>query len=407
MLSRHQDSPYSKSGNLKPFDQAADGTLIGEGAAAVVLKRLSDARQDGDRIYAVIRGVGTAIGGDVGNVLPSRDAYRRSVQRACHQARTGSERITFIETDGSGDQRADHFEADILGKFVSAEQNVQLCHIGSVKAAIGHAGAAAGLASVVKTALCLAHRIIPPLHGTEHLVYDWIRDKRKCSNPVEAQYWLTNAAEGRRQALICGLGGDGSCSHAVMEEYDKSSISVASSRTSLNEGLFVLQGSSADEIIAVLARLDAFVQRHDGRSVDSVAGSWFAEKGYRFDGEQTLCLVADRIDSLRKQIAFAAEALRVNPDQAIGPNGRQPLDPSLRDHVFTRPIRWRGRERLLSFFPVQGIILLEWGGSCRHSGHRSTAIRIKTAAFWLISTGRISSGKSISPTLFMMIITLW
>lgn len=354
VLSRHVDFPYSANGVLKPFDQDADGSLIGEGAAAVVLKRLSDARQDGDRIYAVIRGLGTAIGGEIGDLLPSQDAYRNSISRACKQARTSSERISYIEADGSGDQRADHFEADLLGKFVSAEHSSQLCHIGSVKADIGHAGAAAGLASVIKTALCLNSRILPPLRGTEHLSYDWIRDKRKCSNPVEAQYWLTNAAEGRRQALVCGLGSDGSCSHAVLEEYDKNSASEKTSSPSLNEGLFVLHGASADEIVAALSRLDQFVRHHSGLGMDQLAGAWFGKNEYRSDSGRTLALVADRVESLQAQISFASEALRMKPDQAIGTNGQQAPDPSLRDRVFYSPDPLARHGKVAFVFPGSG-----------------------------------------------------
>jgi 3-oxoacyl-(acyl-carrier-protein) synthase len=68
VLGRHENQPFSKSGVARPFDKNADGSLVGEGAAAVILKRLDDAKQDGDHIYAVIKGVGTATGAKPGRL---------------------------------------------------------------------------------------------------------------------------------------------------------------------------------------------------------------------------------------------------------------------------------------------------------------------------------------------------
>lgn len=356
VISRHSADSYSKAGNIKPFDQNADGTLIGEGAAAVVLKRLSDARQDGDQIYAVIRGISTSIGGDIADCLPSKEAYKQSLAGVCSRSKTNAKHISFIETDGSGSPQVDHFEADQLGQFIANQQSQQQCHIGSVKADIGHAGAAAGLASVVKTALCLKNRILPSLRNTDHLSYEWIRNKRKCTSPVESQYWLTNTDAGRRQALVCGLGNDGSCSHAVLEEYDKEEQQSLANRPvgALAEGLFVVDGNSASDVLAGIARLKFYIQKHSDISIDNIAAAWLAESPLHSEHQRALSCISGSLQTLHEQLDFAAQSLQKQPDQPIGVSGQQSLNPIIRDRVFYSPDPLAGQGKIAFVFPGSG-----------------------------------------------------
>ncbi|MBT8364129.1 MAG: polyketide synthase, partial [Deltaproteobacteria bacterium] len=150
---------FSQRQRIRPFDQSADGTLPGEGAAALIIKRLDRAIADGNRVYAVIKGVGSASGGGVDRPLPSKDAYVRSLKRCHRNAGVAPATISFMETHGSGDPAEDNLESLALHEFIG-NQNAP-CAIGSTKANIGHTGAAAALASVVKTALSLYHEIIP------------------------------------------------------------------------------------------------------------------------------------------------------------------------------------------------------------------------------------------------------
>jgi acyl transferase domain-containing protein len=162
VLATHSQRPFSRSGVVRPFDASADGTVPGEGAATVVLKRLSDATAAGDRVYATVLGVGSA--GGAGDGVPDASICRRAMRRAYDDAGVSEDTLGYLETHGSGDPREDGVEAEALREFLNLSDGGP-CYLGSVKANIGHTGAAAGLASVVKTCLCLYQEIIPPLVG--------------------------------------------------------------------------------------------------------------------------------------------------------------------------------------------------------------------------------------------------
>ncbi|HNW36127.1 MAG TPA: polyketide synthase, partial [Candidatus Ozemobacteraceae bacterium] len=158
--------PYSKTGTSVPFDVSADGPMPGEGAVAVILKRLSDARRDGDRIYAIVRGFGTATSVDpeVPASRPDNKAARQALERAYADARVAPSTVSLIEVSASGNPAEDALEAAVLtGFFRSPQASAPAafdaagprCALGSVKTVIGHTGCAAGLASVAKAAICL------------------------------------------------------------------------------------------------------------------------------------------------------------------------------------------------------------------------------------------------------------
>ena len=151
VLGQHADRPFSSSGAARPFAADADGTIPGEGAAAVVLKRLEDARADGDRIYAVIKGVGIA-GGEL--IVPAAAACGAALERACAEAAIVPSRIDYIETHGSGFPPEDSMEIAAFSDLFARDETVNpLLHrerstaLGAVKGRIGHCGAASGLAS--------------------------------------------------------------------------------------------------------------------------------------------------------------------------------------------------------------------------------------------------------------------
>lgn len=397
IISRSSAFPYAADGKARAFEQDSAGTAIGEGAAAVVLKRLKDAKQDGDRVYAVIRGIGTAIGGAVQDNHPTAAAYRRSITQACKQARTESGRISYIEADGSGSAPLDRLEAEQLSQFAARNQSEKPCYYGSVKADIGHSGAAAGLASVVKTALCLDHRILPSLRHSARPVYDWVRAGRRCVTPVDSQYWLANSAEGRRQALVCGIGGDGSCSHAVLEEYrcaDDAETARPLGRTigPLSEGLFVVHGQSAEEIRQRLGQLAEFARSRSELDIDRLAARWFQDNPPRPDGQRVLSLIATSRDQLAELVEGARAALAENPECAITTNAGRPLPPAFRDRIFYAPKPLAGEGKVAFVFPGSGNHFAGMGRQLsgrwpqiyreQESGSRYLADQYRSATFW-------------------------
>ena len=358
VLCQQATRPFSADATPRPFDKRANGTLIGEGAAAVILKRLEDAQQDGDRIYAIIRGVGTAVGGEIEAVLPASAACRLSIERACLEAGAKPESISYLETHGSGVEPEDQMEANTLGSFFGTSPSANPCYIGSAKADLGHAGAASGIASLIKAALCLEQQLLPPLRNLQQLRYEWVRGKRSFTAPDAAQYWLRNRGEGSRRALVSGLGSDGTCSHVLLEGVaDKKGRSrpVFSARPlgPLDEGLFALEADSSADLLEGIDRLRAFIAEADDCPIESLALQWHRLAPTDSSLARCLALVAANRVELLEQLDYAAQSLRNDPDKALGGNGTL-LPASLRDRLFYAPEPLAVQGKVAFIFPGSG-----------------------------------------------------
>jgi|GEM_PF-2105919 len=155
----------STDGRTKTFDAGSDGTGIGEGVAAVLLKPLRQARRDGDPVCAVIKG--TAVNQDgrtVGLTAPSNEAQERVVRKAWQRAGIAPETVRYIEVHGTGTKLGDPVEIDGLQRaFRAYTDKKQFCALSTVKTNMGHLDSAAGIAGLVKAVLSLQHRQITPL----------------------------------------------------------------------------------------------------------------------------------------------------------------------------------------------------------------------------------------------------
>ena len=154
----------SPRGKCSTFDESADGIAIGEGVVAIVLKRLADAERDGDKIYAVIQSVaGSSDGRGKGLTAPRPEGQMAALNRAYQKAGVSPDTISLVEAHGTGTVAGDAAEVDALTQvYRSAGTAAGSCAIGSVKSMIGHTKAAAGLAGVVKVAMALHHKVLPP-----------------------------------------------------------------------------------------------------------------------------------------------------------------------------------------------------------------------------------------------------
>ncbi|HZI31264.1 MAG TPA: polyketide synthase, partial [Candidatus Binatia bacterium] len=155
----------SPDGHCRVFDAKAAGTVAGEGVGIVALKRLGDALADGDTIYAVIKGF--AINNDgankIGYTAPSVDGQSEVIATAQAMAGFSPESIGYIEAHGTGTPLGDPIEVEGLTKaFRTGTSAKNFCAIGSVKSNVGHLDTAAGVAGLIKTALALHHKKIPP-----------------------------------------------------------------------------------------------------------------------------------------------------------------------------------------------------------------------------------------------------
>nr|ARR97036.1 SphC [Herpetosiphon sp. B060] len=210
----------SATGQCKTFDNQADGFVPGEAVGFVVLKALSQAQRDGDRIYGVIKGSGINQDGKTNGITAPSGQAQTTLERAVYaQAKLSPRSISYIEAHGTGTRLGDPIEIRALTEsFRHWTEDRQFCAIGSVKTNMGHALAAAGIAGLAKVLLSLQQRQIPPslnfVSPNEHIPF--------ADSPffvaTQLQPWLTPAGEPRR-AAISSFGFSGTNSHLVLEEF--------------------------------------------------------------------------------------------------------------------------------------------------------------------------------------------
>ncbi|WP_440900201.1 beta-ketoacyl synthase N-terminal-like domain-containing protein, partial [Actinosynnema sp.] len=246
----------SPTGRSATFDHAADGIALGEGVACVVLKRLEDAERDGDRVYAVIDGVGSASDGRaLGLTAPRPEGQRAALTRAYRAAGISPARVGLVEAHGTGTVVGDRTELRTLTEvFTEAGARPGSCAVGSVKSQIGHTKCAAGLAGLIKTALALHHGVTPPTLHLSKPNPAWDRDTSPFTFHATARPWA--AAPADRVAGVSAVGFGGTNFHVVLRAHDQ-----PPARHALHEWpveLFLLRGN--DSGAAIVERAD----RHPG-----------------------------------------------------------------------------------------------------------------------------------------------
>jgi acyl transferase domain-containing protein/surfactin synthase thioesterase subunit len=246
-----QLNAMASDGRCKAFDARANGYVRSEGVGIVVLKRLKDALEAGDRIWAVIRG--SAVNQDGrsnGLTAPSRSAQEAVLATAYRKAGVSPAMVQYVEAHGTGTKLGDPIEAGALGKVLGTGRATgDRCRLGSVKTNIGHLEGAAGVAGVIKVALAMHHRLLPPsLHfesPNPHIAFDRL--------PLQVQTAL-DAWPHPDRALLAGVssfGFGGTNAHLVLEQAPE-----AASATSASErGAYLLPLSAhSREALGALAR---------------------------------------------------------------------------------------------------------------------------------------------------------
>ena len=300
--------PMSRTGIVRPFDKAADGALPGEGAVALVLKRRRDAERDGDRIYATVRGLGSATGGSCDSVVPTENAYRRALANAYEDAGVDPASVGFVETHGSGHAPEDRVEAQALDAWFHGTRGTVL---GSAKADVGHTGAAGALVSIAKASLALHHRTLPPLRGINHP-----REVLKnFSLPRGAQYWLHDRDGAPRRAGVSSMSSTGHIGHVVLEAVDKAVDRHAPCAHPLGpfpEALFVIETGDSGGLLAGLEQLATLSDEAvvDDAAIDGAAQRWWQLHGSDPKAALGLALVARDPEELRRLIDEASAHLR-------------------------------------------------------------------------------------------------
>ncbi|WP_461030445.1 beta-ketoacyl synthase N-terminal-like domain-containing protein, partial [Streptomyces sparsus] len=213
------DGPFSPDGRCRAFAADAAGTSSGDGVGVVVLKRLDDALADGDRVRAVIRG--SALNNDgrrkVGFTAPSTEGQTEAVLDAQAAAGVSADSIGYVEAHGTATRLGDPIEVAALTRaFRESTDRTGFCALGSVKTNVGHLGAAAGMAGLVKAVLALEHGRIPPsLHfDRPNPLIDFAGSPFRV--PTALEPWPDTA--GPRRAAVSAFGVGGTNAHVIVEQ---------------------------------------------------------------------------------------------------------------------------------------------------------------------------------------------
>ncbi|MPY46361.1 acyltransferase domain-containing protein, partial [Streptomyces phyllanthi] len=244
----------SRSGDCRPFSDAADGTMLGEALVMFALKRLADAERDGDRIYAVLRGAGSSSDGRGSAIYtPVPAGQARALRRAYESAGYGPDSVDLVEAHGTGTTAGDAAEFTALRTVFeeSGRTDRQWCALGSVKSQIGHTKSAAGAAGLLKTVLALHHKVLPPTIKVERPNPALELEHSPLYLNTRARPWVKAPSEPRR-ASVSSFGFGGTNFHLTLEEYvpgpDVRATPAPLSRTAPTE-LLLFSGDSPERVL--------------------------------------------------------------------------------------------------------------------------------------------------------------
>jgi acyl transferase domain-containing protein/acyl carrier protein len=267
---------FSSDGHCHTFGKGGDGYVPGEGIGAVILKPLSKAIQDGDSIYAVIKGSTVNHVGTVSGItVPSPVAQAELIQECLEKAKIDPRTISYVEAHGTGTSLGDPIEIEGLVKAIRQyTQDVQFCSIGSVKSNIGHTESAAGITGLIKVILQLHHKIlVPSLHSEElNPLIDF--DKTPFYVQRQTEYWKQpeivvqgSVVQVPRRAAVSSFGATGSNAHVILEEYVPQQKSN-DPRTVLEgqPAIIPLSAKSSEQLVEYAGRLLRYLKRAAGQT---------------------------------------------------------------------------------------------------------------------------------------------
>ncbi|MEC3614235.1 type I polyketide synthase [Bacillus stercoris] len=261
----------SPDGQCKAFDNGANGFVPGEGAGALVLKRLKDAEADRDHIYGIIIGSGINQDGKTNGITAPSAKSQMDLERGIYETYgIHPESISYVEMHGTGTKQGDPIELEALSAvFQEKTDKKQFCAIGSVKSNIGHTSAAAGVAGVQKVLLCMNHKtLVPTLNfktPNEHFQFE--------HSPLyvntELKPWET--ADGKpRRACVSSFGYSGTNAHIVIEEYQPEKRNDRLTKQHRSE-LFVLSAKKEKQLKAYAESMKDFVTANEDINLEDMA----------------------------------------------------------------------------------------------------------------------------------------
>ncbi|MCK6506343.1 acyltransferase domain-containing protein, partial [Myxococcota bacterium] len=260
----------SRSGVCRPFDHRADGFVQGDGGGLLLLKRLADAERDGDRIYAVIHGTATNNDGrGDGPMAPRVGGQVEAIEAAWRDSGLSPERLTYVETHGTGTDVGD--AAELTGLRTALHDQVRHAALGSSKANVGHTMSAAAVAGLIRTALSIHHGEIPPMAGFE---------KHKDDLPIEGSgFWIprepTPWQDELRLSAVSSFGFGGTNGHAVLSAHAPSTAARrAASLDAHAPELVCISASDVARLRDLAGRTAQAIEEDPAITVAGVARAW-------------------------------------------------------------------------------------------------------------------------------------
>jgi len=328
--------------DLRPFDQAANGTLLGEGLGILVLKRAEDAVRDGDRIYAVIKGLGSSSDGRaLGLLAPRQEGEVLALRRAYEESGVDPRTIGLIEAHGTGMPVGDRTEIQsIAAVFGARGDGLPVRALGSVKSMIGHCIPAAGVAGVIKTALALYHKILPPSLCAQVNPQLGIDETSAYVNNV-TRPWIHGATGAPRRAGVNAFGFGGVNAHAILEEHVVEPGQEQVVHRAWPTELVAFAADTREDLHARARQLldRCALQPSPPLSRIAADAASSAAGGYR------LAFVCADAASLRKKLEFAIDALASEGEVRI---------PRRHGIYYCDPEHAAGRGTLAMLFPGEG-----------------------------------------------------
>ncbi|MFZ0612079.1 MAG: SDR family oxidoreductase [Desulfobacterales bacterium] len=313
----------SPTGDARPFSKDADGTVLGEGVGLLVIKRLADAEKDGDRIYAVIRGIGSASDGKSQSIYaPRPEGQVQALQSAYANAGIDPHTVELIEAHGTGTRVGDKVEFQALSRVFGDRNTAEPdCAIGSVKSMIGHTKAAAGAAGLIKSVLALHHKILPPTLKAEQPDPELGIDSSRFYLNTVSRPWLPRPDHPRRCG-VSAFGFGGSNFHVVLEEYGPEKTAAAWDGS---VDIVAVSAASKAELRQKILRLKSEIEG----GLPPAEASFQTRRAFRVDDACRLLWVVEpaaAADPLPDSLPtdFFQEALALLDDHGVGTPANRP-----------------------------------------------------------------------------------
>jgi acyl transferase domain-containing protein/acyl carrier protein len=335
----------SRTEQIRPFDKSADGTLLGGGLGMVVLKRRADAERDGQRIYACIKGVGVASDGRGLSVMaPRLEGEVLALERAYEGAGISPRTVELIEAHGTGTPVGDATEIEALGRvFGPRQEGAPWCGVGTVKSMIGHAMPAAGMAGLIKAALSLHHKVLPPTLHVEEPNPELELEKTPFYLNTETRPWIHGAAETPRRAGVNSFGFGGINAHVILEEHSGGRARPALEAHALpfESEVCILTAASRPELVARVEEVLEFLSSDSTVALRDLA---YTLNVPLREGPFRLAAVAGSMAELQQKLERARERLSDPSCQKIKEVAGL--------YFFAEPLKPAGR--LAFLFPGEG-----------------------------------------------------